>query len=158
MAPDGEKVRQRRVTSSKIQSSTFIDANDDPSVSAAATAATTITTQPPPKSIPLSQLKTNEMCIDGIIYNIEEFSTKHPGGNTFLTFGGNDVTTQYKMIHPYHTSKHLLKMGPPVGIAQDYHSELRMNIFVWHWMRVRLSDDFCTLRARLCGPLSFIFF
>jgi acyl-lipid (7-3)-desaturase (Delta-4 desaturase) len=117
MAPDGEKVRQRRVTSSKIQSSTFVGTENDPSTT------TTPTTQ---KCIPLSQLKTNEMCIDGIIYNIEEFSTKHPGGNTFLTFGGNDVTTQYKMIHPYHTNKHLLKMGPPVGIVQDYYSELRI--------------------------------
>jgi hypothetical protein len=70
------------------------------------------------------------MCIDGIIYNIEEFSTKHPGGNTFLTFGGNDVTTQYKMIHPYHTNKHLLKMGPPVGIVQDYHTELRIYLYI----------------------------
>ena len=119
MAPDGEKVRQRRVTSSKIQSSTtFVvgGTENDPST----------TTTPIQKCIPLSQLKTNEMCIDGMIYNIEEFSTKHPGGNTFLTFGGNDVTTQYKMIHPYHTNKHLLKMGPPVGMVQDYHSELRI--------------------------------
>ncbi len=108
MAPDGEKVRQRRVTARQMQSAP----------DAATTTATTSR-----KCIPLSQLKTTEMCIDGIIYDIEAFSSKHPGGITFLTFGGNDVTTQYKMIHPYHTDKHLLKMGPPVGIVQDYHSE-----------------------------------
>lgn len=128
MAPDGEKVRQRRMTSSKIQSSTLVGTNQD-------TASTTITTQPPDKCIPLSQLNTHEMCIDGIIYNIEAFSTKHPGGNTFLTFGGNDVTTQYKMIHPYHTNKHLLKMGPPVGIVQDYHSEyVKIVVSIVYWI------------------------
>ena len=35
----------------------------------------------------------------------------HPGGDSVLLFGGNDVTVQYKMIHPYHTSKHLEKMA-----------------------------------------------
>jgi acyl-lipid (7-3)-desaturase (Delta-4 desaturase) len=118
MAPDGEKVRQRRVTTRQMQSA--------PHAATTPTVATTTT----------SQLKTTEMCIDGIIYDIEAFSSKHPGGITFLTFGGNDVTTQYKMIHPYHTDKHLLKMGPPVGIVQDYHSELRieMNFVDFRWV------------------------
>ena len=131
MAPDGEKVRQRRVTSSKIRSLTYSGTNDEllsTTAEVAGALLATTTTQPSSKCIPLAQLTTNEMCIDGVIYNIEAFSTKHPGGNTFLTFGGNDVTTQYKMIHPYHTNKHLLKMGPPVGSVQDYHSELRIFI------------------------------
>ena len=37
-------------------------------------------------------------------------------------FGGNDVTIQYKMIHPYHTGKHLEKMKM-VGKVVDYVSE-----------------------------------
>jgi acyl-lipid (7-3)-desaturase (Delta-4 desaturase) len=125
MAPDAEKVRQRRVVTNKGQASltnannnnhvNIIDAYSDPSIS----------TTPATKSIPRSQLGKLEMCIDGIVYDISEFQYSHPGGNTFLTFGGNDVTVQYKMIHPYHTTKHLQKMKV-VGIVPDYHTELRI--------------------------------
>lgn len=53
-------------------------------------------------------LKPTEISIDGAIFDISNFV--HPGGNVIKFFGGNDVTVQYKMIHPYHTSKHLEKM------------------------------------------------
>lgn len=39
-----------------------------------------------------------------------------------LLFGGNDVTVQYKMIHPYHTQHHLEKMKK-VGKVSDYNVE-----------------------------------
>ena len=55
-----------------------------------------------------------------LIYDIADF--QHPGGESILLFGGNDVTLQYKMIHPYHTSKHLEKMKR-VGKVPDYKSE-----------------------------------
>ena len=45
-----------------------------------------------------SPLKPTEISIDGVVYDISSF------------FGGNDVTVQYKMIHLYHTEKHLEKM------------------------------------------------
>jgi cytochrome b involved in lipid metabolism len=51
--------------------------------------------------VTLKGLRGNEVCIDGIIYDITSFD--HPGGETIRVFGGNDATTQYKMIHPYKT-------------------------------------------------------
>lgn len=68
----------------------------------------------------LSSLKTTEVCIDGVIYDISHFD--HPGGQSILLFGGNDVTVQYKMIHAHHTAKHLEKM-PRVGKVVDYPCE-----------------------------------
>ena len=68
---------------------------------ATATAATV-------ETIETRELKTTEISISGNIYDISDFS--HPGGNVIQFFGGNDVTVQYKMIHPHHTEKHLEKM------------------------------------------------
>lgn len=65
----------------------------------------------------IKQLQGNEIVIDGIIYDLTSFV--HPGGDTVYMFGGNDVTVQYKMIHPYHTSKHLEKMKA-IGKVSDY--------------------------------------
>lgn len=98
MAPDANKLRQRKT----------ID-ND----------SATVTTQTE-RVASLSSLKGNEVCIDGIIYNLDNFD--HPGGDNIKIFGGNDVTIQYKMIHPYHTDKHLEKMKR-VGKVADYVSE-----------------------------------
>mmetsp|Transcript_15092 Transcript_15092/g.42570 ORF Transcript_15092/g.42570 Transcript_15092/m.42570 type:complete len:465 (-) Transcript_15092:76-1470(-) len=64
--------------------------------------------------------KNNEICIDGIIYDLTNF--QHPGGDSINMFGGNDVTVQYKMIHPYHTTKHLEKLRQ-VGVVEGYKSE-----------------------------------
>jgi hypothetical protein len=151
MAPDGEKVRQRRVAaSSKMQQHN----SSSGMLSSSPTTSTTmlldldlddttnpaVTTTPPSilasgmKCIPsVSHLQSNEMCIDGLVYDITDFQYHHPGGMTFVMFGGNDVTVQYKMIHPYHTTnnKQLLKMGPPVGIVQNYQSELRIYIYIY---------------------------
>jgi len=74
--------------------------------------------QPPLRSI--KRLSGTELAIDGIIYDIADFV--HPGGEVIKFFGGNDVTIQYKMIHPYHTSKHLEKMKA-VGKVVDYEPE-----------------------------------
>lgn len=71
----------------------------------------------------ISSLKTlgeTEIVIDGAIFDIKNFD--HPGGESILMFGGNDCTVQYKMIHPYHTKKHLDKMER-VGTVPDYSSE-----------------------------------
>ena len=57
---------------------------------------------------PLKSIKGTEVVINGTIYDLTSFD--HPGGDTVLIFGGNDVTVQYKMIHPYHTEHHLRKM------------------------------------------------
>lgn len=66
------------------------------------------------------ELKGTEVAIDGVIYELTGF--RHPGGNSINIFGGNDVTTQYKMIHPHHTGKQLEKMRI-VGKIAGYKSE-----------------------------------
>jgi fatty acid desaturase (delta-4 desaturase) len=96
MAPDADKLRQRNAP-----------------VSAQDPAETE-------KVSSLKSLQSNEVAIDGVIYDLTSF--EHPGGESIYIFGGNDATTQYKMIHPYHTSKHLEKMQR-VGTVPDYHSE-----------------------------------
>lgn len=68
----------------------------------------------------LKDIKSTEVVIDGIIYDLKSFN--HPGGDSVLVFGGNDVTVQYKMIHPYHTNKHLEKMKV-VGKVDDVKQE-----------------------------------
>ena len=96
MAPDADKLRQRKaVTVDETQATTKV-----------------IRT--------LTNLKPNEVCIDGVVYDLTNF--EHPGGDSIHLFGGNDVTVQYKMIHPYHTDKHLEKMKR-VGKVADYSSE-----------------------------------
>lgn len=68
----------------------------------------------------MKSLKGTEIAIDGVIYDISDFV--HPGGEVVKFFGGNDVTVQYRMIHPYHTGKHLEKMKE-VGKVVDYEAE-----------------------------------
>ena len=99
MAPDADKIRQRKAQEA-------IAVNEDK--------ATEL------KVGSLKGLGGTEVVIDGVIYDIADFN--HPGGESILIFGGNDVTVTYKMIHPYHTSKHLEKMKK-VGTVPDYHSE-----------------------------------
>lgn len=72
------------------------------------------------RKIVTKELRGNEVSIEGVIYDLSTFN--HPGGDSVLLFGGNDVTVQYKMIHPYHTAKHLEKMKR-VGTVTDYKSE-----------------------------------
>lgn len=99
MAPDADKLRQRRTT-----------AAEDKALNGALTE----------KILTMKSLGDTEVCIDGTIYDIADFN--HPGGESIKLFGGNDVTVQYRMIHPYHTSKHLEKMKR-VGTVADYTTE-----------------------------------
>lgn len=68
----------------------------------------------------IKDLKGNEVCIDGVVYDLSDFD--HPGGNSIRMYGGNDVTVMYKMMHPYHTEKHLEKMRK-VGVVSDFKCE-----------------------------------
>lgn len=101
MPPDAEKIRQRRPARQEI-------------VHGDETRATTEVVRT------LESLKGTEVSIDGVVYDIANFD--HPGGESILIFGGNDVTVQYKMIHAYHTEKHLEKMQR-VGVVKNYKSE-----------------------------------
>jgi fatty acid desaturase (delta-4 desaturase) len=101
MAPDADKLRQRKTQT--------LDDNDP-------------ATKPTDKIATLKGLGGTEVAIDGVIYDIKDF--EHPGGESIMLFGGEDVTVQYKMIHPYHTSKHLEKMKR-VGTVPDYSSDYK---------------------------------
>jgi fatty acid desaturase (delta-4 desaturase) len=101
MAPDADKLRQRNT---KVVAEEQDTTNSE--------VESVIKT--------LKSLKPTEVAIDGVIYDLHSFD--HPGGDSINIFGGNDATTQYKMIHPYHTSKHLEKMKQ-VGVVPDYKPE-----------------------------------
>ena len=99
MAPDADKLRQRKTVAASAK-------NDDGAEQ--------------DRIAHVKNLSGNEIVIDGVIYDISDFD--HPGGEQVMLFGGNDVTVQYKMIHPYHTEKHLEKMKR-VGKVPDWSSE-----------------------------------
>lgn len=80
----------------------------------------------------IKELKGNEVAIGGIVYDLTDF--KHPGGNSIRIFGGNDVTVQYNMIHPYHTNKHLEKMKK-VGSVAKYRNEYEFGSDFEHEMK-----------------------
>jgi acyl-lipid (7-3)-desaturase (Delta-4 desaturase) len=101
MGPDADNLRQRNV--SVVNKNTIASTSPELQLRADVT-----------------KLQPNEVAIDGIIYNLDTFV--HPGGETIKIFGGNDVTVQYRMIHPYHTAKHLEKMQC-VGKVADYSCE-----------------------------------
>lgn len=107
MAPDAEKVRQRK--------NYAVEADD-------LTADATQSTQEVVKT--MKTIGDTEVCIDGVLYDLKSF--EHPGGVSIEIFGGNDVTVTYKMIHPYHTSKHLEKMKC-VGKVSDFSSEYKFD-------------------------------
>jgi fatty acid desaturase (delta-4 desaturase) len=103
MPPDADKLRQR-------QGDRLVNDDDNDNV----TSKTERT---------LESLKSHEVAIEGVVYDINSFT--HPGGDSIHIFGGNDATTQYKMIHPYHhqkSSKHLEKMTI-VGRIPNYQCE-----------------------------------
>ena len=84
MPPDADNLRQRRNAPGVLSATGKLasDPNDE-TIERIAT---------------LKGLRGNEVCIDGVIYDISSFD--HPGGETIKIFGGNDCTVQYKMIHP----------------------------------------------------------
>jgi len=105
MAPDADKIRQRK---------NYTVGADDVGADATNTQSATMVVRT------MDTLKPNEVCIEGVVYDLNGFD--HPGGETIDIFGGNDVTVMYKMIHPYHTGKHLEKMTR-LGKVSDYVSE-----------------------------------
>jgi acyl-lipid (7-3)-desaturase (Delta-4 desaturase) len=113
MAPDADKLQFRKNAATAAAAAIISDEgrNND---------ATKPDDETTDRLVSLKGLRGNEVCIDGIIYDITSFD--HPGGETIRIFGGNDATTQYKMIHPYHTAKHLEKIKV-VGRVVDYTSE-----------------------------------
>jgi fatty acid desaturase (delta-4 desaturase) len=101
MAPNAEQVRLRHRLNNGLDN----DGDDDHDVATVDVRS-------------VKELKGTEVAIEGVIYDIADFD--HPGGANILIFGGNDVTVQYRMIHPHHVNnKHLEKMKA-VGKLADY--------------------------------------
>jgi acyl-lipid (7-3)-desaturase (Delta-4 desaturase) len=134
MPPDADKLRQRTKAVAAIQNGSTV---------AVGTESATTTTQD--RLCSLSNIKTTEICIDGIIYDIQHFD--HPGGSSILMFGGNDVTVQYNMIHPYHTAKHLEKMKR-VGKVIDFTTEYVMFSILLCQDRLA-KTTFCSMHSLL---------
>jgi acyl-lipid (7-3)-desaturase (Delta-4 desaturase) len=45
----------------------------------------------------------HQVRLEGVVYDLREFSKVHPGGsNSLVIFGGKDATTHYYMLHPHH--------------------------------------------------------
>jgi len=114
MAPDADKIRQRKNVSVETE-----DVVDAPTQSTGEVVRT------------MTTLKNNEVCIDGVVYDLTGFN--HPGGESIGMFGGNDVTATYKMIHPYHTDKHLEKMTR-IGKVSDYVTEYVGKLLCRLWL------------------------
>jgi hypothetical protein len=70
----------------------------------------------------LNELKSNEIVLYGIIYDVETFHD-HPGGEIPKLIGGNDATVYYKMVHSFHSgSTNFDKSMKRVGHVVDYTS------------------------------------
>mgnify|MGYP006892428116 CR=1 FL=1 len=51
-------------------------------------------------------------------------SWNHPGGDQIKLFGGNDVSVQYRMIHPFHAGNAgILNKMPRVGRLAEYRQD-----------------------------------
>jgi fatty acid desaturase (delta-4 desaturase) len=45
----------------------------------------------------------HQVRLEGVVYDLREFSKVHPGGsNSLVIFGGKDATIHYYMLHPHH--------------------------------------------------------
>ena len=71
------------------------------------------TGRPSRSTIAIGELKGNEIAIEGSVYDLTGFD--HPGGSVVKFFGGNDVSVQYRMIHPSHTDDRFLSKMTRVG-------------------------------------------
>ena len=50
----------------------------------------------------ICNITDNEVILEGIIYDLREFSKVHPGGSNIINiFGGKDATIHYYMLHPH---------------------------------------------------------
>ncbi|EKX38201.1 hypothetical protein GUITHDRAFT_89468 [Guillardia theta CCMP2712] len=65
-------------------------------------------------------LPEDAVAIDGVVYSLRGWN--HPGGDQILLFGGNDVSVQYRMIHPFHAPGVVGKM-PKIGVLESYRKD-----------------------------------
>ena len=71
----------------------------------------------------------HQVILEGIVYDLREFSKVHPGGsNSLAIFGGKDATIHYYMLHPHHRIRtHILnnykvnRVRNVASISKDTH-------------------------------------
>ena len=71
----------------------------------------------------------HQVILEGVVYDLQEFSKIHPGGsNSLAIFGGKDATIHYYMLHPHHRIRtHILdkykvkSVGNVTGSSKDTH-------------------------------------
>jgi fatty acid desaturase (delta-4 desaturase) len=68
------------------------------------------------------EIADHQVRLEGVIYDLREFSKVHPGGsNSIVIFGGKDATIHYYMLHPHHRIRtHILdkfKVGSVAAVA-----------------------------------------
>lgn len=51
----------------------------------------------------IAAIADHQVRLEGVLYDLREFSKVHPGGsNSLVIFGGKDATIHYYMLHPHH--------------------------------------------------------
>lgn len=70
----------------------------------------------------ISDIEDNEVILEGVVYDLQEFSKVHPGGSNIINiFGGKDATIHYYMLHP--------------------HNNIRTNILSKYKIRTHTTDN-----------------
>lgn len=69
----------------------------------------------------MTDIADHQVRLEGVVYDLREFSKVHPGGsNSLVIFGGKDATIHYYMLHPHHRIRtHILdkyKVGSVGGV------------------------------------------
>jgi fatty acid desaturase (delta-4 desaturase) len=72
----------------------------------------------------MTDIADHQVQLEGVIYDLREFSKVHPGGsNSLVIFGGKDATIHYRMLHPHHRIRtHILdkyKVSSVAVVAAD---------------------------------------
>ena len=70
----------------------------------------------------IAAIADHQVRLEGVLYDLREFSKVHPGGsNSLVIFGGKDATIHYYMLHPHHRIRtHILdkyKVGSISSVA-----------------------------------------
>jgi fatty acid desaturase (delta-4 desaturase) len=70
----------------------------------------------------IAAIADHQVRLEGVLYDLREFSKVHPGGsNSLVIFGGKDATIHYYMLHPHHRIRtHILdkyKVGSVSSVA-----------------------------------------
>eukprot|EP00283_Hemiselmis_rufescens_P002090 CAMPEP_0173468700 /NCGR_PEP_ID=MMETSP1357-20121228/76986_1 /TAXON_ID=77926 /ORGANISM="Hemiselmis rufescens, Strain PCC563" /LENGTH=445 /DNA_ID=CAMNT_0014436925 /DNA_START=41 /DNA_END=1378 /DNA_ORIENTATION=- len=96
-----------------------------------------------------ASLPEGYIAIDGEVYDLKGFD--HPGGDSINLFGGNDVSVQYRMIHPFHAGKGAVskmrkvgRLAKPARMDYTFGSEFEKDLIASVAKVVKPSQRFAT--------------